>query len=180
MKLLILLCGMLCALNANALDKGWTFRDSGTICSVYSAGSVAVNTNETIQYSIAFAYASKEHELSEHLRAINLKPNQYVLQFDVAIHQPADEFGLLGDKIDIPIQLRVNESLLESYENEYGTTYYVRGKRAKQILQKLNSSELISVSVTVGNAEYLIPIKETDKRFNLKRKLLKTCEEHFV
>jgi hypothetical protein len=180
MKLLTLLCGMLFIVNASALDKDWTFRDSGTICSVYSSGSIAANTNETIQYSIAFAYASKEHALSEHLRAINLKPNEYVLQFDLAIHQPADEFGLLGDKIDIPIQLRVNEFLLKSYENEYGTTYYVRGKRAKQILQKLNGGERISVKAIVGNVEHLIPIKTTENRFNLKRKLLETCEEHFV
>lgn len=180
MKLPILFCGILFTLDANALDKEWTFRDSGTICSVSSYGSVVANANETIQYSIAFAYASKEHKLTEHLRAINLKPNEYVLQLNISIRQPAGEFGWLGDKIDVPVQLKVNESLLESHENENGTTYYVRGKRAKQVLQKLNDNEQISINVIIGSAEYLIPIEEIDKHFNLKRKLLKTCEEHFV
>lgn len=65
-------------------------------------------------------------------------------------------------------------------ENEYDTTYYVRGKSAQEVLQNLNDGERISVSVAIRNAEYSIPIKETDKHFSLKHKLLKTCEEHFV
>ncbi|GHB75836.1 hypothetical protein GCM10008107_26570 [Psychrosphaera saromensis] len=180
MKLLTLLFGALVLFNTNAQSVRWEFRESGTNCHFYSSGRLDINENEVIQYSVGFAIVSKEHDISEYLKSINLKPNEYVLQFSLGVYSSADKFGFLGDKLDVPLQLKVNGISLESYENEYGTTFYIRGENAKQILSKLTRDKTIPVKASVGNIEHSIPLSTGDVDFVLKSKLLKTCENHFI
>lgn len=180
MKLLLIILSILFVNDGISKEHSWSFRESGTICSILTSNRIDLNANETVQYTVVFGYASRKHDLSEHLKSINLKPNEYVLQFNVALHHPAGEFGLLGDEIDVPIQLKVNDSLLRTHENEYGTTYYVIGEKAKQLLKKLSVNEKIILKVQVDNVEHLIPLTNESKDFNLKRRLLQTCETHFI
>ncbi|GAA6186730.1 hypothetical protein [Aliiglaciecola sp. NS0011-25] len=180
MKLLTLILGLLLCVHVNAQNKTWTFIEAGTMCSILSTDSLDITEHETVGYSIAFIYSSKEHELNEHLRSINLKTSEYVLQFNLSIYRPADVVGFLGEKIDIPVELKVDGSLLEANENEYNTTYYMRGENAKRILQKLVDRKKISAYVIIGNSEYLIPVTTFGENIDLKLKLLQACENYFV
>jgi len=168
-----------------ASAEEWWFYATSNSCFFQYNGSLELSNKESIRYSIAFGVRKSDVEVSEDLRNINFKNQQYTLTIPAGLEEVINVFdearGLKSYKFHkVPMDIMVQGVKLEKkYQTDLQWNYLIQGEFVEKLMSDNLKVDTFDFKIRVADQGDYQSVSVPNHGFKMKAFLLQSCEKYF-